>query len=431
MPWTSPIPPFLSPGVLRRGSSSLCGLRYTCAVHRIVIVGGGFGGIAAARGLAKRRLADVEITLVTPHPWIEYYGVLYRLLNGGRISQACIPLALVLSSDVRVVIDRASSVDAASKTVLGEKGSYQYDTLVLAPGSVPAYFGIPGMDEHAFSMSDVHQTLRLANDVRRDVAALRTATGDERQRLGRFIVIGAGPTGIEISGEIMPYARALARKHGVDPTLVRVDLIEAADRLLPRIEPAASARVAKRLRSLGVSVMLNTTVASASPGSIQLKDGTVLRASSIIWTAGAKANGLLATVAGVELDKRGRAVVDEQLRAKGVAGIHVLGDCAVTPYSGMAQTAFADGVFVAGVIAAALSSKSLPAYTSSEPAYAIPVGPRWAEVKFFFIHASGLFGYVLRRAADIHVYMLIMPWRHVVAAFFGFIRLRRYGISVP
>lgn len=398
--------------------------------HRILIVGGGFGGVAAARALAKRRLPDVEITVLTTHPWIEYYGVLYRLIGGGRLSQACIPLAIILPKSVKVVIDRAQSIDAIGKIVKGKNGAYQYDSLILSPGSEPAYFGIPGMDEHSFSMTNVHQTLRLGNDVRRDVAALRTAKGDEREGLGRFVVIGAGPTGIEISGEVMPYARALAREHGVDPSLIEVDLIEAADRLLPHVEPTASARVLKRLRSLGVNVMLNTPVASASEGSIQLKNGTVIRSSSIVWTAGAKASGLLASVVGIELDKRGRAAVNDHLQARGVHGIYVLGDCAATPYSGMAQTAFADGVFVADVIASSLVNKPLPLYTAAEPSYAIPAGPRWAEVKFFFIHASGFFGYVLRRAADIHVYMLIMPWRYVLAAFFGTIPLKKYGISV-
>lgn len=405
-------------------------LRYTRSVHRILIVGGGFGGVAAARGLMKRQLRDVEITMLTPHPWIEYYGVLYRLIGGGRLSQACIPLAMILPASVNVVIDYAESIDAIGKIVKGKNGAYQYDSLILSPGSEPAYFGIPGMDEHSFSMTNVHQTLRLGDDVRRDVAALRTAKGDEREGLGRFVVIGAGPTGIEISGELMPYARALAREHGVDPSLIEVDLIEAADRLLPHVEQAASARVLKRLRSIGVNVMLNTPVASASEGSIQLKNGTVIRSSSIVWTAGAKANGLLATVAGMELDKRGRAAVDNHLQAKNVQGIYVLGDCAATPYSGMAQTAFADGVFVADVIASSLTSKPLPLYAPTEPAYAIPAGPRWAEVKFLFIHASGFFGYVLRRLADIHVYMLILPWRHIPAAFFGIIPLKKYDISL-
>ncbi len=376
--------------------------------HRILIIGGGFGGATAARRLARQSLPDIEITLIADEPWLEYYGVLYRLIRGESPSQACIPFEMVLPKNVTVVIDRAASVDPVAKSVRTEGGkTLPYDTLILSPGAEPAYFGIPGMKEHSVCMATVGQALRLRESVR---------SAAEAGHLGRVVVIGGGATGIELSGELIAYAH--------------VDLLEAKDRLVPQMQPALSARILKRLRSKGVNVLLDAPVASVTPGSVRLKDGRTIDASIIVWTAGVQASGLLASVPGLERDKQSRAVVDEHLRAKGVSDIFVLGDSAATAYSGMAQTAYADGVFVADVITAERRSRPLPVYQPKAPAYAIPAGRGWAAVKFSFLRVYGYPGYLLRRAADIHVYMLIMRWRFVRAAFFGTIPLKKYGITL-
>lgn len=402
-------------------------MRYTQTrmAHTLLIVGGGFGGVTAARHLAKRRLKDLEIVLLTERNWLEYYGVLYRLLTGSPFSQACIPLAMVLPPSVKVVVDRATSVDAASKTVKGEKGSYAYDTLVLAPGAEPAFFGIPGMQEHSQCAGHAGQVLRLKGDVE---GMVRGMGNDADVR--RIAVIGAGATGVEFSSDLLHMARSLAGRTGVDPSRIQVDLIEAADRVLPLVEPKASAKVLRRLRSLGVNVRLQTAVESAEKGKLHLKGGETIDASMILWTAGVKASSLVATVAGIELDKRGRAVVDDRLRAKGLADVFVVGDSASTKYAGMAQTAVDDGIFLAKVIAAERLGNAVPMYAPRAPAYAIPAGPWWAAVKYLFVRAYGFPGYVLRRLADIHVYMLVMPWRHVHKAYFGTIPLKKYGIEL-
>lgn len=400
--------------------------------HRILIVGGGFGGVSVARHLGKKHLPGIGITLLTDRPWLEYYGVLYRLLRGAHPSQACIPLAMILPKGVTVAIDRATSIDAANKTVKGGKAAYDYDELILAPGAEPAYFGIPGMKEHSLTVAHAGHALRLRDDIRAVVDAMKAAPeADSRKKLGTFAVIGAGATGVEMSGDMLVEARALARAAGLDPSLVTVDLIEAADRVLPQTEPTCSAKTLKRLRAIGVNVLLQTAVESAEKGKLLLKGGTVIEAGMILWTAGVKAHGILAGIAGMELDKRGRAVVDEHLRAKGVSNVFVVGDAASTQYAGMAQTAIDDGVFVAKVIAAERGGKVAPTYAPRAPAYAIPAGPNWAAVKYGFIRAYGFPGYVLRRLADIHVYMLVMPWRFIHQAYFGTIDFEKHGTPLP
>lgn len=398
--------------------------------HRIVIVGGGFGGVTAAAHLAKAGLKDARITLVSDKSWLEYYGVLYRLIGNGKLSEACLPLRLMLDEDkVEIVTDAVTGVDPEKKTVTGRRGTYAYDTLVLAPGSIPAYFSIPGMEEHSITMKNIAQAIGIRRRVEEQVAAMANADEERRKILGRFLVVGAGPTGVEIAGEILPLARKLLAERALDTSLVTVDLIEAMDRVLPMFEPSASAKTLKRLRRLGVNVHLQTAVASAEPGALTFKDGARIDAGTLIWTAGVKAHPLLGGIPGLELDRRGRAAVDERLRAKGVSDIYVLGDCAATPFAGMAQTAHGDGVFAAGVIAAALGGAEQPVYAPVTPAYAIPAGPWWAAVKLGPIRTYGVIGYLMRRAADLHVYQLVLPFWAILPAFFGLIDVKKYGID--
>lgn len=398
-------------------------------MNHILIVGGGFGGLTAAASLARQRLPEVDITLLTEHPWVTYYGALYRLLRGKPVAQVCIPLSLIAPKSVRAVFDRAVSVDPVAKTVIGAAGTYSYDTLIVAAGSEPAFFNIPGMDEHALRMMTVHDALDICRTVRERIAAMKSASPERRRILGRFAVIGGGATGVEVSGELLPFVRSVAANEGIDSSEVEVDLIEATDTLFPPGGPVTSAKVLARLRSRGVNVRMLHAVASVHAEEVRFKDETKLEAATVIWTAGAQASSLLAAIPGLERDKRGRGVVDEQLRAKGVSDVYLLGDCASTKFSGMAQTAVGDGAFVARVIVAERQGKPPPAYVPAVPAFALPAGGYWAAVKVGPIHLYGFLGYVLRRLADIHVYTLILPWRYVLPAFFGTIPLKKYGIS--
>ncbi len=399
-------------------------------VHRIVIVGGGFGGVTAAAHLARARVSNIHITLVTDRPWLEYYGVMYRLINKGHVSEACIPLAMIIgSAPIDVVIDTVKHVDTAQQSVIGHAHAYAYDTVIMAPGSIPAYFNIPGMEENSITMKSIEQAIHIGETVKKRIDAIATEKDiKKKQMLGRFLVVGAGATGIEIAGEVLPLAKRLMRKRNLDPSLLSVELIEAMPRVLPTIEEKASAKVLAHVQSIGVKMHLNTAVASADATSITLKDGSTIDAGTLIWTAGVQANPLIAAM-GLGVDKRGRAVVDEQLRAKGKQNVFVLGDCASTPFAGLAQTAHSDGVFVSQVITAMLNNHVAPTYKPQTPAYAIPAGPRWAAVKFGVLRTYGWLGYCMRRAADIHVYMLVIPWRYIPAAFFGRINLKKYNVG--
>jgi NADH:ubiquinone reductase (H+-translocating) len=389
-------------------------------MHRIVIVGGGFGGVTAAKELAKKQLDDCDITLISDKSHLEYYGVLYRLIRGESPDEACLPLDIILPRSIRRAVDSARDIDPVKKTVNGLRRTFTYDTLILAPGSVPSYFGIEGMDHHSITMKSASDAVAIRRRVIRQIRSMARETDPVRRRaLGRFIVIGGGPTGIEASGEILPLARKTAHRLGMSCRGISVTLLEAADRLLPSAEPHTSQKILERLHALGIAVRLRCAVSSADVAGVTLKDGQRLEAATILWTAGVKAHPLLETVEDLALDKRGRAVVDTLLRVPNHPDIFIVGDCAATPFSGMAQTAVEDGHFVSEVIAAMHRKKPMPVYKPKAPAYAIPAGTAWSAVKFGPLRVFGMAGAVMRRAADIHVYMLILPWRRIPAAFLG------------
>lgn len=395
-------------------------------MYRILIIGGGFGGVTAAKHLQRLMPAEADITLVSKKPGLEYFGVLYRLIGGADPDEALIPLKLMLNEHrIDLMTAMIDEVNTADRFVKVGSDKYYYDTLILAPGSVPAFFNIPGMEEHAVTMYSVDQALALHTKVIGCLEHMKTATGDERASLGRFVIVGAGPTGIEIAGEILPLARRLARKNGIDPSLISVDLVEAMDRLLPAIEPDASAKVRKHLEQMGIHIHLNTMVAGADANGITLKDGSRMDAKTIVWTAGVAPSPLLKNVPGLQFDKRGRVMVDEFLQAQGKPEIIVIGDCASTPYAGMAQTAVTDGKHAARVIAAKIKKQPLPVYKPVTPAYAIPAGPNWAAVKFGPLRVYGFLGHMMRRAADAHVYQLLLPLYLVPIAFFGWINNKK------
>lgn len=399
-------------------------------MKKILILGGGFAGVTAALELAKKNLSDTQITLVCNKSWLEYHTIFYRLLGGRRPAEACLPLGIILPDSVHIVTDKVTGIDPKDKVVAGKSGkAYDYDVLLIALGAQPAFFGIPGMQERSMTMKSAAEALEIREWIDGRVVAMKSGDVNHKKKMGHFAVVGAGPTGIEIASVGLTHARKIAKKNGVDPSLLRFDLIEAADHLLPALQPQISNAVDRKLRSMGVNVLLQKAVTTVDDAGLHFKDGDTLDPGTILWTAGVKPNEVLATIPGVELDKRGRIVVDDQLRAKNLTDVFVLGDCASTKYSGMAQTALGDAAFVANILAS--NDTSTHAYTPKEPAYAIPVGLHWGAVQWMGMRFYGLLGYAMRRGADLHAYMLLLPLWRVPLVFFGLTNLDAHGVPRP
>lgn len=393
--------------------------------NKIIIVGGGFGGIRAALALAAKNLPNVSITLISNKPHFEYNPALYRYVTGSSAIEVCIPLDMIFAGKkVEIVQDSVTMLDTAAKTITGNSGkTYIYDTVIIALGSETTYFGTPGLKENSYGMKTVSEALKLKNHITEMLLLCRedASTGSHLNHDASFVIIGAGATGVEMAGRLIEYARKVAVKVGVDPALVSVTLIEGADKILRALPAEFSDPIDAHLRKLGVAIMLNTAVMRQEVEEIFLKDAQMMT-GTVIWTSGVRANALY-EASGLPVDKRGRVEVDEHLYAKGENSIHVIGDAAITTYSGWAQTAFYDGHFVSNVIAAKLMGKRPPFYKPKAPVNAIPAGDGWAGVLITFgawnFKFFGRIGWWFRRLADLRSFMVILPFPKAVKVFFG------------
>jgi NADH dehydrogenase len=385
---------------------------------KIVIAGGGFGGIRSALALEAKRLRGVKIILVSQTPHFEYAAALYRVVTGRSPLEVCIPLREIFAGkNVEVAEDEIVAIDPAGKSMRGASGShYRYDYAIAAFGSETAYFGIPGLRERSFGFKSIPQALRLKKHLHEAFAAALKAGPDEKISAAHIVIVGGGASGVELAGELTLYAKSVARNHGLLPSFVTIDLIEAASRLVPSLPEDVSGRIEKRLRSLGINIFLNRTVMEEDIKKIHLKD-MEFKTETVIWTAGVKPHKMYGKIPGLELDKKGRAAVDRHLRAPKFPELFILGDGASTPYSGMAQTADHDGSYAADAIARAILKKPLVPYRPRAPIYAIPVGPGWAAVVKKNFRVYGMIGWWLRRSADFRYFLTILPFPKAILAF--------------
>ncbi len=328
---------------------------------------------------------------------------------------------------VEVIEDRISEINREEKTLLGASQSrYHYDYLILGLGSETNYFNIPGLKEYSYGMKSITEALRLKQHITEALLTCKIDFTNKTEQIcdAHFVVIGAGATGVEMAGALAVYARALARGYGIDPSLVTVDLVEAAPKILPALPSLFTNRIEHHLRGLGVNIFLNRSIEREECEEVFLKD-MKMKARTVIWTAGVRANSLYEAW-GLPIDKRGKVEVDEHLRLKENQAVFVVGDGAATKFSGWAQTAMYDGKYAAMVIARSIEELSevqppekahLPAYAPTMPWNAIPAGKEWAGVLIGTMQFYGRLGWWLRRMADLRIFMGILPWAKAWQAF--------------
>lgn len=358
--------------------------------QKIVIVGGGFGGVKAALDLAKRNAFD--ITVISDSDSFRYYPSLYHTATGGSDTVSNIPLDELLDAErVTRIHDKVVGLDRALKHVKTAAGhEIEYDYLVLALGVVTNFFHIEGLDKYAYGIKTLEDAEKLKIHLHQQII-------DERKPDLNYVVVGGGPTGVELAGVLGDYVRYICDKHGIKHRAVHVDLVEASPRVLARLPETISKRVAKQLRARGVKLHLNARVQGQTADELTV-DGKPIRSHTVVWTAGMANNPFFAEQ-GFQLNKMGRVRVDQYLQAE--PSIFVIGDNADTPYSGMAQTAIYDGQYIARSLATIILDKITPApYVAKRPVYVMPAGPNWAAVQWGPLQLFGGTGWFMRRAAD-------------------------------
>lgn len=366
----------------------------------VLIVGGGFGGVKAALELAKQP-DDFEVTLVSEHEHFRYYPELYHTATGGLRTQTSIRIRDILAGkNVTFLKAKAEKLHRESRTIETSDGQkLSYDTLILALGVVTNYFGIKGLKEYSYGIKSPEEAAEFKAELHKQLT-------DEHTPDKHYVIVGAGPTGIELAGALPGYIEKIMANHGIKHKAVHIDLIEAAPRLLPRSPKSTSRAVRRQLRRLGIRLYLGQAVQGETADALTI-NGKPLSSHTVVWTAG-MANNPFFEANKFAVDERHKVLVDEFMKAED--DIYVLGDNAATPFSGLAQTALYDAIFVTTNLRRAANGQELKRYHPKQPISIIPAGPHWAAVDWGKFHFAGKKGYVLRQAADLVAFHDLEPW---------------------
>lgn len=380
---------------------------------KVVIVGGGFAGLKAARALGNQK--DISVTLIDRRNYHLFQPLLYQVATAG-LSPAEIsgPIRGILSKyqNISVFLDNLESVDLQNKKIHVTGRDISYDYLILACGAKHSYFAHPEWEENAPGL----KTLEQATEIRRrvlmafELAEKETDPEKQKQQLS-FVIVGAGPTGVELAGTIAEISRHTLTKdfRHIDPSRTRVILIEAGPRILAAFHPDLSRKAARDLEDLGVQIWTNTRVTDVRSDSVVLGD-EVIKASTILWAAGVQPSSINKTL-DAPLDRAGRVIIEKDLSLKNHSEVFVLGDQSCFPTEdgkslpGLASVAMQQGVHAAHVILNEIAGKSRTEFKYLDKGQMATIGRRKAIAQIHNLKFSGFFAWLLW--LFIHVYYLI------------------------
>src|SRR5215211_769224 len=387
--------------------------------HRVVVIGGGFGGLQAATHLAR---APVELTLVDRRNFHLFQPLTYQVATGGLSpGEVCYPLRAIFKRrpNVRVLLAEVTGFDLGSREVrlspgAGESGptSVGYDTLIVAGGSHYSYFGHDEWQDVAPEVKSLESALAVRARILSAFEAAELEPDDERRRGWlTFVIVGAGPTGVEMAGQIAELARDTLRRdfRAIDPRAGRVLLVETADRVLTSFPPSLSRKAARSLERLGVTPMLERTVVSIEEDAVAIDapDGGLERipARTVIWAAGVAASELatqLAELTGAELDRAGRMTVEPDLTLPGHPDVIALGDMVRvrskdgTPQTlpGVAPVAMQQGRYAAKLVRARMRGARGAPFSYRDKGNLATIGRASAVADLHLIRLSGFVAWI-------------------------------------
>ena len=383
---------------------------------RVVIVGAGFGGLSAAKALAGK---PFDVTVIDQHNYHLFQPLLYQVATAGLSpSDIAAPIRHVLNSqaNANVVLAKVTGIDVGAREVLAEGRRIPYDHLVLATGAQHAYFGHGEWAAFAPGLKTIDDATYIR---RRILLAFEKAETEsdpaERARLMTFVVVGGGPTGVEMAGAIAELAnRALAKDfRSIDPRSARIILVEAAPRVLTPFDPPLSEAARTSLEQLGVEVRTGAPVTALDDAGVSMGQGTEttrIETRTIVWAAGVMASpaGLWL---GAETDPAGRVKVLPDLSVPGHPDIFVVGDTAAlndvagNPLPGVAPVAKQQGQYLAKLLIARQGGTTVPPFRYRDYGLLATVGRSRAVVQMGGLRLKGFLAWVLWSIA--HIYFLI------------------------
>ena len=378
----------------------------------VVIVGGGFGGLYAARALAQ---APVDVTVVDRTNHHVFQPLLYQVATASLSpSQIAYPIRGVLrrQRNTRVILGEAVAVDAVRRVVVLADGELAYDYLILAPGARHAYFGHPEWEANAPGLKTLGDALRIRERILLAFEGAERESDPERRRaLLTFVVVGGGPTGVELAGAIGEIAcTVMARDfRNIDTREAQTILVEAGPRILPAFPPELSAKAERSLERLCVEVRTSAPVTAVEEGAVRL-GGERIAAATVLWAAGVQPSPLARSL-GVPLDRAGRVIVDDRLTIPGHPEVLVIGDLAACtdaagkPLPGLAPVAIQQGEYAARAILASVRGETRRAFHYRDKGTMATIGRAAAVVDLGRLRLSGFPAWLLW--CFIHILWLI------------------------
>jgi NADH dehydrogenase len=386
---------------------------------RVVIVGGGFGGVSAAQRLERLALrgALVDVTVISDSNFLLFTPMLAEVASSAlEPAHISVPVRAAVAY-TRFRHGAVREVDTTSRAVLLTAGSdpaewVPYDHLVLAVGSVPHFLDLPGVSEHARTLKDLDDAVSLREQVLGLMERADHSGSDpvERERLLTFVVAGGGFAGAEVVAELFDLVHGVLHYFpGITPDEPRFVLVHSRERILPELSAELGAYASARLQARGIELRLGVRVAAATADDVVLSDGARIATRTFVWTAGTRPGPLIAGVAGTHA-RNGALVTDSCLRAIGpdgvpLDGVWAVGDCAGIPdvdhegetFPPTAQHALRQGKAVADNIAAVLSDRAPTPFRFSTIGLLVGLGHRTAAAEIYGRRFSGLFAWVLWR----------------------------------
>ncbi len=369
---------------------------------RVVIAGAGFAGLTCARRLNR---APVDVLLVDRNNYHLFTPLLYQvasaLLDPGEIARPVRQLIRPLRN-AEFLLANVTGADFEKRQLLTDHGPLPYDYLVLATGSQSDYFGKTSLERHAFGLKELDEGLAVRNRVLQRFEESRWTTDRERRRsLLTFVVVGGGPTGVEMAGALSELISLVLRKdyHDLDLGLVRVILLEAAGALLGTFEPSLREAARRSLEKKGVEVLFNARVEDVTEASIRLADGHEIFGSTVIWTAGVRASDIGRSL-GLTLGRQARIQVLPTLQAPDHPEVFVIGDLAGA-VDGDSQlpmlipVAMQEGKKVAATIRDLQRSYGATNFRYKDPGIMATIGRNSAVAQLGAIHLTGFLGWMM------------------------------------
>ncbi len=379
----------------------------------ILILGGGFTGIKTAQTLVSQNIPNTEITLITPNPNFEYHAAFYRVVTGRSPKQVSVPIKSILKSRLfNLVIDRITSLDLKKQKVTGDaKVSYNYDYLVIALGSQTNFFNLKGIRQNSFQL----KTLADAQKLKSHIQHMVQTSNSDPERCLHFSIVGGGPTGVELAGELGNYVSSLSCKNSADCTCMQIDLIEGSDSILKSLGGSISQKAENRLKELGVNILKNTFVEKENKDKLFTSIGN-LTPKTVIWVAGVTTHALLKQTADFVLQPNGKPKIMDNLSVFGFPNVFIGGDNANLSDSGTALSAFSHGDFIAKEIINSIFSQKASVYKPIKNNFTVPIGSKWAVSKLGPFVFSGYLGWLVRKTVDLWFFSTILPFPKALKA---------------